>query len=266
MAEPPALLVDAHCHLQELERRGLPAAEAVAAAAAASVAQVVTSGDGPQDNRQARDLAHQLPAVYFTVGWHPVNPHPPDPGQRQELLELLAEPNAVALGEVGLDFHLRPGYLETPPDRQRSTLAALLELAAQVGKPVVIHQRQAARELLEVLDQAPPVAVMLHCFSGGLEMARAAAERGLLCSFAGNLTFKSSRDLQEAARWLPSELLLVETDAPFLAPEPRRGRLCQPAMVRLTAQWLAALRGECLETIAALTTANAQRFFGLPGV
>ncbi|MGH7610075.1 MAG: TatD family hydrolase [Candidatus Dormibacteria bacterium] len=264
MAEREVVLVDAHCHLQELEGRGMSAPAAVAAALGAGVRQLVTSGDGPRDNRRAAELAEQLPQVYFTVGWHPINPAPPSSAQRSELLRLLQHPRAVALGEVGLDFHLRPGHLETPPKLQEEIFASMLELAATVAKPVVIHQRQATREMLRILDRGPSVPVMLHCFDGGEELAQAARARGLLCSFAGNLTFRSARDLQEAARALPPELLAVETDAPFLAPEPHRGQLCQPAMVRATAQWLAVLRGDCLESLAEVTTANVRRFFGLP--
>ncbi len=257
-------LVDAHCHLDELSRRGLEPEQAVMRAHRAGVHQLVTSGDGLEDSREAAAIADRLGEVYFTVGWHPVNPKPPTPAQIGELRHLLEHPKAVAVGEVGLDYYFRPGYLETPPAVQQAMFRQMLELAAEVGKPVVVHQRQAERDLIAILDQGPSVPVMLHCFSGGLGLAQAAAERGLMCSFAGNLTFRSAADLHEAAAFVSGENLMLETDAPFLAPEPHRGQLCEPAMVRATAQWLAARRGDCLESLAAATTAVTRAFFRLP--
>ena len=171
---------------------------------------------------------------------------------------------ALAVGEVGLDYFFRPGYLETPVELQRQVFAAMLELAKELGKPVVIHQRQAQADLLELLDRGPTVTGILHCFSGGAEFAAEASARGLYCSFAGNATFKSAHDLRAAARAVPGGLLLVETDAPFMAPEPHRGQTCEPAMVRATAQWVAALRGDCLESLAESSTANARSALGVP--
>jgi len=262
MSEPE--LVDAHCHLDELARRGLPVAEALAMAHRAGVHQVVTSGDGLEDSRRAKDLAELHPEVFFTVGWHPVNSRPPSAPELAELRSLLAHPKAVGLGEIGLDYKFRPGYMETPSAVQQEMFELMLRLAAELGKPVVIHQREAHSDLLQVLDRAPAVAAMLHCFSGDAGFARAAEERGLLVSFAGNLTFKSARELQAAAKVVPAARLMVETDAPFLAPTPHRGELCHPALVRLTATWLAALRGECLGTLASATAETTREFFKLP--
>ncbi len=264
MAERSVVLIDAHCHLDEVSRRGLSAIEVVDRARAAGVEQIVTSGDDLPQSRAALALAEAFTEVYFTVGWHPVNRLPPRSEEIAEMRELLAHPKAVAVGEVGLDFFFRPGYLETPKELQRKVFADMLELAAELSKPVVIHQRQAHADLLQVLDAGPPVTGILHCFSGDEAFAREAADRGLYCSFAGNLTFKSAVELQQAARAVPSELLLVETDAPFLAPEPDRGQTSQPAMVRTTAQWLAVLRGDCLESVSAVTTENTRRALGMP--
>ncbi len=264
MADREVVLIDAHCHLDELARRGVAAREAVEQAHRAGVHQMVTSGDGLLDSRAASILAEAFPEVFFTVGWHPVNPLPPTQAELIQMRELLAHPKALAVGEVGLDYFFRPGYLETPPEVQREVFATMLILAAELAKPVVIHQRQAHADLLQLLDDGPSVTGILHCFSGDRAFAEAAALRGLYCSFAGNVTFKSARDLQEAARAVPSELLLVETDAPFLAPEPHRGQSSQPAMVRATAQWLAVWRGDCLESLSAVTTENTRRALGIP--
>ncbi|MGH7692407.1 MAG: TatD family hydrolase [Candidatus Dormibacteria bacterium] len=263
MADREVLLVDSHCHLGELERRGLPAPQVLQGARDAGVRTVVTSADNLIESRAGRDLAEAFPEVYFTVGWHPVNRQPPGPAELDEMRRLLAHPKAVALGEVGLDYFFREGYQETPAGLQQEIFLGMLELAAELALPVVIHQRQAEADLLRVLDAAPAVSGILHCFSGGVTLAAEAAARGLYCSFAGNVTFKSARGLQEAAKLVPSELLLVETDAPFLAPEPHRGQVCVPAMVRATAQWLAVLRGECLESIAEATSRNADQALGL---
>lgn len=259
-------LIDAHCHLDEVVRRGMAAAEALEAAHAAGVHQVVTSGDSLEDSRRAMELAERHPEVFFTAGWHPSNGRPPTGRELAELRGLLGHPRAVAVGEVGLDYSRRWGAPPAEPSVQRRILAQMLELAASLGLPVVIHLREAHRDLLEVIDAAPAVRAMLHCFSGGPEFAAEAVARGLICSFAGNVTFRSATDLQAAVRSVPAGALVVETDAPFLAPEPQRGRLCHPALVRHTAAWIAARRGECLASLAAATAAATREFFGLPAV
>jgi TatD DNase family protein len=264
MAEREAVLIDAHCHLDELEKRGVGAAGVVERAHLAGVHQIVTSGDGLADSWAASHLADAYPEVFFTVGWHPVNPLPPSDSELSQMRELLGHPKAVAVGEVGLDYFFRPGYLETPPEIQRRVFSSMLELAADLSKPVVIHQRRAHADLLMLLDAGPSVTGVLHCFSGDRAFAGEAVARGLYCSFAGNVTFKSARALQEAARAVPSDRLLVETDAPFLAPEPHRGQSSEPAMVRATAQWLAVLRGDCLESLSAVTIENTRLALQLP--
>jgi TatD DNase family protein len=264
MADDGAVLVDAHCHLDETARRGIPVELALEEAHRAGVHQVVTSGDGLADSRDAAELAGRHPEVYFTVGWHPANKRPPTDREGEELRQLLKHPKAVAVGEVGLDYYLREAHPPAPREVQREMFSQMLTLAAEEAKPVVIHQRQAQADLLEVLDQGPAVIGMLHCFSGDVSFAAAAAERGLMCSFAGNVTFKSARDLQAAAKSVAAESLLLETDSPFMAPAPHRGGISQPALIRATASWVAILRGECLETLARVTTANARNFFSLP--
>ncbi|MGC1183533.1 MAG: TatD family hydrolase [Candidatus Dormiibacterota bacterium] len=264
MTEREVDLVDAHCHLDQVVARGIPMEEVIARGQEARVHQMVTSGDDLGQSRAACALAEEFPEVYFTVGWHPVNPAPPARAELDQMRQLLAHPKALAVGEVGLDYFFRPGYLETPKAVQREMFATMLELAGELDKPVVIHQRQAHADLLQVLDDGPSVVGILHCFSGDRGFAQEAVARGLYCSFAGNVTFKSAHELQDAARVVPSELLLVETDAPFLAPEPHRGQSSQPAMVRATAQWLAVLRGDCLESLAAVTSESTRRALRIP--
>ncbi len=225
---------------------------------------MVTSGDGLPDSREACRLAELHEEVFFTVGWHPMNGRPPTDSEVEELRQLLSHPKALAVGEIGLDYLQRPGGVVTPPEIQKEMFAMMLALAAELQLPAVIHLRQAHSELLEVLDCHPAVPAMLHCFSGDEGFAAAAIERGLMCSFAGNVTFRSARELKSALAVVPSELLLLETDAPFLTPEPHRGQVNQPAMLRTTAAWVALHRAECLEAVAGAVTQNLRRFLDIP--
>ena len=253
-----------------LEERGLLQA-ALESAAAAGVEQVVTIGLDLEDSDRNRRLADDHPGVFFTVGWHPHTPRAPDGAELRALGELLAHPRAVAVGEVGLDFFWRPGYHETPEDVQRAGLRAMLDLAAAAGKPVVVHDRDAHEATLSALAEAAahrpdadaPWAV-LHCFSGDVAVMRRAVSLGAACSFAGTITFPRSDEVREAAAAVPGDRHLVETDAPFLAPVPHRGRPNLPGYVAATAAALAGLRGEPEDTVRRRCADNARRVFGLP--
>ncbi len=257
-------LVDAHCHLDELGRRGMAVERALSLAHAAGVHQMVTSADSLAEGFAGLELAERHPEVYFTPGWHPSNGRAPTAAELGELRQLLRHPRAVALGEVGLDYSTRGGRPSGSHEMQREVFRSMLELAAEADKPVVIHQRAAQDDLLAVLDQTPPVRGMLHCFSGDAGFAAAAVSRGLMCSFAGNVTFRSATDLQQAVVVVPAAQLLIETDAPFLSPQPHRGALCHPALVAVTAAFVAVHRGVCLETLAKATAEAARGFFRLP--
>jgi TatD DNase family protein len=262
-------LVDTHCHLALLEDRGL-LDKAMESAAEAGVEQVVSIGLDVDDSDRNRQLAERFSGVYFTVGWHPHKPAPPDTAQLAALDELLRHPRAVAVGEIGLDAYWRPGYHDTPLEVQRSGLRLMLELAAAHGKPVVIHDRDAHAEVLDELSSwrdrggvpEQPLGVM-HCFSGDAEVAVRAVALGMLCSFAGTVTFPRSDAVQDAARTLDAGAIVVETDAPFLAPVPHRGRPNLPGYVADTAAAVARLRGVDAASLAAQTTANARRLFRL---
>jgi TatD DNase family protein len=263
-------LVDTHCHLALLEDRGL-LAEGLESAAAAGVEQIVTIGLDVDDSDRNRQLAERYRGVFFTVGWHPHQPSPPDAHQLAALDELLGHPRAVAVGEIGLDTYWRPGYHDTPIDVQRHSLRLMLELAAEHRKPVVIHDRDAHAEILEELTawsngggiNGRPLGV-LHCFSGDAEFAARAVALGMVCSFAGTVTFPRSEPIQDAARQLDGGALVVETDAPFLAPVPHRGRANLPGYVAATAAAVARLRGSEVAALAEQTTANARHLFSLP--
>jgi TatD DNase family protein len=267
MSSPAAGLVDTHCHLVLLAERG-PIDGALAEAAAAGVEQIVSVGLNVEDSDRNRELAEDHPGVFFTVGWHPHEASPPDAAQLRGLEELLRHPRAVAVGEIGLDWYWRPGYHEVPPEVQRRSFRLMLELAAAHGKPVVVHDRDAHDEVLAELSTGDPAPVpgrgVLHCFSGDAALARAAGRLGMVCSFAGTVTFPRAEGVREAARTVPDGGYVVETDAPFLAPVPFRGRTNQPAYVGATAAAVAVLRGEAPEEVARSSTATARRLFGLP--
>ncbi len=250
-------LIDTHCHLDML--KGTPA-EVLTEARAAGLEAVVTIGIDLRSSREAAALAAAHDDVYAAVGVHPHDAVRFDGVVRTGLERLLAEPHVVAVGECGLDF-----YRDLAPrDVQRAAFTEQLELARATGKPVCVHSREAAGETFALLtEHSAGLRVILHCFSMP-EYVEICNERGYYMSFAGNLTYGDSGELQRAACRAREDLLLVETDAPFLTPLPHRGRPNRPAYVVHTASFLARLRGLSDEDLATLTTDNARRAFGLP--
>jgi TatD DNase family protein len=220
----------------------------------------VTIGVGRATSERALALADAHPQVHAAIGVHPHHADAYGPEDAAWLRELAAHPKVVAIGECGLDYY-RDRSSRTA---QRRCFVDQAALAQELGLALVIHSRDAAEDTLAVLAGAADPArapVVMHCFSMP-EHAEAVAERGYYTSFAGQLTYSNAKDLQEAARVLPAERLLVETDAPYLAPVPRRGRPNRPANVAHTLRFLAGLRGEEVEDLDRLTTANAARAFG----
>lgn len=227
----------------------------MAEAAAAGVDRIVAIGVGRASSESAVALADEHPGVFAAVGVHPNDADAYTPADDAWIRELLAHPKVVAVGECGLDFYRD----HARPDAQRRAFSAQIGLAREAGLPLVIHTRDAADETFAMLDaEAAGHPVVLHCFSLPDRLDEA-AERGWMLSFAGPVTFPKSVELQEAARRAPAELLLVETDSPYLAPVPRRGRPNRPANVAHTLRFVAALRGVSEGDLDALTTANAVR-------
>jgi len=259
---PPGVgLADTHCHLSHIE---VDTSSIVAEAAEAGVDVVIDIGMGTEESAAAVRRASELGGgVYAAVGVHPNDlaefEHAPD-ATIATLREMARQPRVVGIGETGLD-HYRD---RSDPALQEGAFRAQVELARETDRALVVHCRDAHDRLLEVLvDTGTPERVVMHCFSGDLEFARACAERGFYCSFAGNLTYKRSDELRDVARWLPAELLLVETDAPFLAPEGHRGKENRPALLPLTAAVLADLRATPLDDLAVALRDNATRAFRL---
>ena len=248
-------MIDTHAHLDACAE---PADDLVSRAREAGVRRIVSVGTGIDSCRETLEIAARHEGVFAALGIHPHEAGEPDAGRLDELRELLADERAVAVGETGLDFYR--DY--APHDRQRELFERQVELAAELGKTVVVHTRAASDETAAALAPFGGT-VVLHCFSAP-ELLGVALDRGYYVSFAGNVTYPKAEELRDAARAVPSERLLAETDSPYLAPQPRRGRPNEPANVVHTVAALAEARGEDTAELAAQIEANASAAFGLP--
>ncbi len=259
--------LDSHCHVTS-DRFDPDRAEVMERAREAEVDRliVIGSGYGIAGNAEALALASAHEDVHATVGVHPHEAAKLDDEARAQLRAWLTHPEVVALGECGLDYH----YMNSPREVQRSVLVEQLALAREFGLPVTIHVRgdepDAYAELLEIWqsESGGQLEGVLHCYTGTLEFARRALDAGFMLSFSGILTFKRSDELRDVARALPLDRLMVETDAPFLAPQARRGRRNEPAFVPFVGETLAELHGVPLPEVARITSENARKFFRLP--
>ena len=251
-------MIDAHCHLDD-EQFANDLDTVIARAADAGVVAMITAGGDIASSRSAVALAQKYKTVYAAVGIHPHHASAYSKTALKAIRALAQHPKAVAIGEIGLDFH----YADSAPrEAQERCLNAHLDLAEELGKPVVIHDRDAHERMIEILGRrnGRPRG-MLHCFSGDLAMARRAIELGYWISFAGNLTFTNARQLQEIARALPLDRMLVETDAPYLSP--RRGRRNEPANVAQVAARLGELLTVERAVVEETTRQNIRILFGL---
>lgn len=252
-------LVDTHCHLDgnsfEHDRDAV-----IARAREAGVEAMVAigSGDGPPDLEAGIRLAATYPFIYATVGVHPHDASKADEGTWTNLIPLTAHAKVVAVGEIGLDYH----YNFSPPETQREVFARQLTIARDANLPVVIHTREAWDDTFDIIARHWPAAGpggIMHCFSGGPAEAERSLALGFHISFSGIVTYPKALEVQQAAKIVPLDRLLVETDAPYLAPAPYRGKRNEPAYVVGTAKRLAELRGESFEAIASATTMNWRR-------
>lgn len=250
------VLVDSHCHLASEQFAG--ELDAVMARAwQAGVGHIVVIGESREAAERAIQLATAEPRLSATAGIHPHDATTWTPDSETWLRVALADERVVAAGEMGLDYH----YDHAPREVQREVFDRQLALATAAGKPVVVHAREADQDVVSVLANHPKAMVVLHSFSSGPLLLQAALDRGYYVSFSGMVTFKNwGRD--EAILSVPGERLLVETDAPYLAPVPHRGKRCEPGFVRHTAERLATVRDEGADELAARTTENARRVFG----
>lgn len=265
------MLFDTHTHL-ESQRYDADRDAVIARAREAGIERMVTCGSDLPTSRACLELADAHDGIYAAVGIHPHEAWTAasavaDSGEIVlfdaafgELADMAAQGRTVALGEMGLDYY----YDLTPRPVQRAVLARQLELAAEIGLPVILHNRQSDDDLRSILEASSPrLRGVLHCFLADATLAAWALERGLYLGMGGPLTFRKVVHLEDIVRWMPRERLLLETDCPYLAPQPKRGRRNEPAYLRHVAERVAQIWNVSLEAVAEQTTANANRLFGL---
>lgn len=253
------MLTDTHCHLGLLDNETADAA--IARAQESGVSTLIDVGIDLATSAEAVGTAATNDGVWAAVGIHPNSSIEATEHVLQRLSALARHPQVVGIGETGLDFFRD----HSPPVRQEESFREHIRLAKELDKALVIHDRDAHDAVVAVLDdERAPERTVFHCFSGGLDLVHTCVERGWYLSFAGNVTFRNAPGLREAAAAAPLELLVTETDSPFLSPHPHRGRPNEPGRVRLVVEQLAELHGRDPEEMAAITSENARRLFALP--
>ncbi|RDE08625.1 TatD family hydrolase [Pelagibacterium lacus] len=258
------MLVDSHCHL-DFDVLAGDIDGGLARARANGVTHCVTISTRIRRFDTIRAIAETHDNVFCSVGTHPHNAHEELDISVEEIIALSQHPKCVAIGEAGLDYH----YDSSPRDAQAQGFRTHIAASRETGLPLVIHARQADDDMIAILEEEAEQGAfpfVLHCFTSGAELARRGLALGGYISFSGIVTFKNAAEIQEVARAVPADRFLVETDAPYLAPVPHRGRSNEPAFVRHTAEKLAELRGVPFETIAEQSSANFARLFSKAGL
>ena len=252
------MLFDSHCHLTDDKFDDLP--DVLERARAAAVTRLVCISSDADDAARALEIAQMHPGIWCTAGVHPHAAASAKPADFDRIADLHEDDLVVAVGETGLDYF----YDNSPRSVQRRLLEEHLQLAADLGKPVIVHSREADADTMAMIRSVEgEVLGVLHCFAGSADLLETGIEAGWLVSFSGLVTFKNYEGA-DLVRTVPAEQLLVETDSPYLAPVPHRGKRNEPAFVREVALAVARMRGVEFEELAQLTTANAMRFYGLP--
>ncbi len=263
---PPPLprgceLIDSHCHL-DMDAYGGELDAVITRARAAGVTRIITIGIDPASSRRAVELAEKYQGVYATVGVHPHDAARAGENDFAELAALAGRPVVVGYGEIGLDY----ARLHSPRDVQLGIFSRQLELARDLDLPVIIHDRDAHEDTMRLLRKAAPFSAggVMHCFSGDMDLARQVLELGMYISIPGIVTFKNAAGLQQVVREVPMERIILETDGPFLAPVPFRGKRNEPAYLLSTAARVAELKEMPLEEVARMATENTAALFRLP--
>ena len=253
------MLIDSHAHLDSLEE--LP--QVLTRAKEAGIEKIVAISSGLSSSVNTLDIARLNENIYAAVGIHPHNAETAEQDVMAQIDSLLTEPEVVAVGETGLDYF----YMNSDKEQQTKALVEHLHLGKKHGLPVVIHVREADQDLSDILksvDISSRTGV-IHCFTGDYAQAREYLELGFYISFSGIVTFKKSEEIRDAAKNIPEDRILVETDSPYLAPVPHRGKTNEPSNVRFVAETVAEVRGKPLEEIARITRENTMRLFDLKG-
>jgi TatD DNase family protein len=249
-------LTDSHCHLDD-KQFDADREAVIERALAAGVTCMLTvgAGDGPPDLQAAIRLAETHECLWATVGVHPHDARKTGPETWRKLELLAAHPKVVAVGEIGLDYH----YDNSPRDQQQAAFIEQLRIARELARPIVIHTREAWEDTWRLLEAHWQGVGIVHCFSGGPPEARRALDMGFCLAFGGVVTYPKADGVREAAKLTPLDRLLIETDAPYLAPVPHRGKRNEPAYIVETARRLAELRGDSVDELASATARNFQR-------
>jgi TatD DNase family protein len=255
-------LVDSHAHIQGKEYAGEVEA-VIARAREAGIDKIIAVGGAGEmsSNHEAVALADSYENVYATVGMHPHDAKDVGPEELKSLRDLTVDPKVVAVGETGLDYY----YSHSPHGVQRRVFAEFIHLARQTGLPLVVHEREAAKDAAQLLrsEGIGDLRGVIHCFNGNYEAACAYLDLGFYLSFTGIITFKNAEPLRDVVRQVPLEKLFIETDSPYLTPVPYRGKRNEPAYVRLVAEALAMIKGVSLEEVAQITSGNVRDLFNI---
>jgi TatD DNase family protein len=255
-------LIDTHCHLT-FGGLNEDVTAVIERSRAAGVTGWITVGTDPEENRKAIELAEKFENMYAAVGIHPHEARTVTEHTLKELRELAKHDNVVAIGETGLDYH----YNFSSREEQRRVFGEHLKIAAELNLPVIIHSREAFEDTMEILEQhsGDVKKVVFHCFSGSAEQAKILLDKGFYISFTGAVTFKNSEKTRQAAEVVPLDRLMIETDAPYMSPEPmRKQKINEPALMVHTARRLAELKGMSLADFTKAVTATSKAFFSLP--
>lgn len=254
------MLFDTHAHLNAEEYKD-DLEEVLARAQEAGVANMVVVGFDRPTIERAMELVERYDFLYASVGWHPVDAIDMTEEDLVWIERLTSHPKVVALGEMGLDYH----WDKSPKDIQKEVFRKQIRLARKVKLPIIIHNREATADILEILkeEKAEEVGGIMHCFSGSPEVARECVNMNFYISLGGPVTFKNAKKPKEVAAEVPLEKLLIETDCPYLTPHPFRGKRNEPGYVKLVAEQIAEIKGLSYEEVAETTTKNAKKFFGI---
>jgi TatD DNase family protein len=254
------MLFDTHAHLNAEEYKD-DLDEVISRAQEAGVTNMVVVGFDRPTIERAMELVDGYDFLYASVGWHPVDAIDMTEEDLIWIEELASHPKVVALGEMGLDYH----WDKSPKDIQKEVFRKQIRLAKKLKLPIIIHNREATADILEILkeENAEEVGGIMHCFSGSPEVARECVNMNFYISLGGPVTFKNAKKPKDVAAEVPLDKLLIETDCPYLTPHPFRGKRNEPGYVKLVAEQIAEIKGLSYEEVAAATTKNAKKFFGI---
>ncbi len=250
------MLFDSHAHLDD-HKFDADRDEIIAALKKSGISYVVNIGADIESSENSVNLADKYDFVYAAVGVHPYDAEMADDALINKLKEMAKNKKVVAIGESGLDYH----YEEADKEVQKNAFIKHIALANQLDLPVIVHNRDAHKDMMDILAEHKPKNAIIHCYSGSAEMAKELVKMGYYISFSGTVTFKNATKVQQAAEVVPLDRLLIETDCPYLCPEPERGRRNDPTKIRFTAEKLAEIKGVTFEEMAKITMENAKRIY-----